>query len=140
MALSANTALPTRNRTGMRRHSTTILTAAVCYKHGLIVTTVTGKALPAANDTTTTFLGLCETQPSTGDGTVTVTTVTDLEVQITLATLVTVGNVGDAVYAVDDASATTDNTLGPQIGTLVEFTSANLGWVMLHRGVMSNAS
>lgn len=140
MALSANAALPTRNRGSMRRHSTIIVTSAVLYKHALAVTTVLGKALPAADDTTTTFLGLVETQPSTGDGTVTVTTVTDLEIQIPLATVVTIGNVGDQMYALDDAAATSEATKGPSIGILTEFTSANLGWVMLHRSALANAS
>lgn len=44
---------------------------------------------------------------------------------------VTYGAKGTIVYAVDDDVASPLNTLGREIGTLVEYTGANTGWVRI---------
>lgn len=149
MALSANASLPVRNITGETEINGVILTAAVIYNHALVVQTAAGKLKAAANETTTTFCGMAVltrhrpptgTGGITGDGTERVTCVSDIDVQIPLKTSVTVGLVGAIMYAFDDAVATNLATLGPEIGTLVEFTSANLGWVRLRGEQMGKAS
>lgn len=125
----------------MTRYTFTVVSSATIYKHGLTVVTVGQLAKPAENDTTSNFVGLAEVAPTgVGDGTVTVTVVNDLDVLLPLVTAITAGNIGDAVYAVDDGNATTENTLGPEIGTLVQFVAANSGWVRLRAKALSVAS
>ncbi len=141
MALSAAAGLTTRNREGMTRISAVIVTSAVIYKHALVVQTAAGLAKPAANETTTTFMGLAERTFDTGDGTVTATCLENLEVLITMATAVTVGNLRQSkIYAVDDASVTTEATLGPECGVMTQFVAANSGWIRLRGGVIVVAS
>ena len=135
MALSANTSLPTRNRGGMTRHSFTVLSAATIYKHSMVVITAAGLAKVAANETTTSFVGIAEEAPTgVGDGSVTVTVVNNLEVLLPLVTAITVGDsIVDKIYAVDDQTGTTENTLGPEIGIMSQFVAANSGWVLLRQ-------
>lgn len=141
MALSSNTALQTRNRLGMSRQTLTVTSAATLYKHGMIARLAAGTASPCANATTTTFVGIAEEAPTgAGDGTITVTCINDLEVLMPLVTAITVGNNGAAVYAVDDQTVTTENTLGPEIGTLVQFVATNSGWVRLRAKALVSAS
>lgn len=141
MALSANTALTTRNRGAMTRYTYTLKTAVTMYQHGLAVLNAAGTAKIPANETTTKFVGMVEEAPSAaGDGTITVTVVNDLDVLLPLATSVTVGMVGDAIYAVDDETGTNLNTLGPEIGALVEFVDTNSGWVRLGKKALVVAS
>lgn len=141
MALAANTALTTRNRGGMKRLTFTVLSAAKCYKHGLIVITAAGLAKPAANETTTTFVGIAEAEADTGDGSATVTVLTELEVLLPLVTAITVGDTNKTkLYAVDDQTGTAENTLGPEIGTMTQFVAANSGWVQLRMTPIVSAS
>jgi hypothetical protein len=131
MALSAAAGLVTRNTTGKTVLEPTVETGSKIWKHALVVTNATGTAQPAANDTTTKFVGLAAATVASGDGTLTAECISNIDVQITLQTSVTVGMVGDAMYAVDDASVHQLTTLGAEVGVLVEYTSANLGWVRL---------
>ncbi len=141
MALSAAAALPTRNREGMTRRSFVILTSAVIYKHALVTITAAGLAKPAANETTTIFVGLAERTCDTGDGTVTCTVLEGLEVQIACVTAITVGNtMVTKMYCTDDASITSEATLGPECGVMTQFTSANLAWFRLRGGIIVVAS
>ncbi len=141
MALSAAAGLQTRNREGMTRISAVIVSTAVIYKHALVVQTAAGLAKPAANETTTVFMGLAEKTFDTGDGTVTATCLENLEVRITLATAVTVGMLRQTkMYCVDDASITSEATLGPECGVLTQLVAANDGWIRLRGGPIVVAS
>jgi hypothetical protein len=147
MALSDNTVLPLRNTAGMTQLNQVVKTSAVIYHHALACQNAAGTIVAAANSTTMTFMGLAviDNPPVagpgiTGDGTRRVTMVSDVDVQISLKTSVTVGLVGAIMYAFDDAQATNLNTLGPEIGTLVEWTSANLGWIRLRGEQITKAS
>lgn len=126
----------------MKRYTYTVLSSATIYKHSMVVLTAAGLAKVAANETTTTFVGIAEAAPSgVGDGSVTVTVVTDMECQIPLATALTVGDTNKTLlYCVDDASCTAENTLGPVCGIMTEFTSTNLGWVLFRQQAMAVAS
>lgn len=141
MALSANASLSIRNMDAKRRRTYTILTGAVLYKHALVGLTAAGKAKVCANSATLRFAGLCEAECDTGDGTVTVDVLTDLEVLITMQTGFTAGHVlHTKIYAVDDASATVKTTLGPNIGIATEYVSATSGWVQLNASPLVAAS
>jgi len=119
---------------GKSRYTFTILTSAKIYKHALVVITAAGKAKPADNETTTTFVGLAEQECDTGDGTVTCTVITDLDVKLPLVTAITVGDTNRTkLYAADDNTGTAEATLGPEIGVMVEFVAANSGWVRLRQ-------
>lgn len=146
-ALAANTALQIRNRNGQTVQSGTVLTSSVMYHHSLAVQTAAGKVKPAADETTTKFLGLTvidnpddSTAGITGDGTQTVNMISDCEVLLILVTAITVGDVGKACYAADDATVSIESTLGPEIGTLAEFVATNSGWVALGRKAMASAT
>lgn len=146
MALAENASLDRRNDRSMKRHSTVVKTSAIIYQNALVVVDITaGTSLPAANTTTTLFIGMAIEAstglfPLTGDGTVTVTTITDLEINLPLKTVVTQGNVLGAIYAFDDADGTDLATLGPVIGTLQEFVAANDGWVWIAHTALGAAS
>lgn len=133
MALSANAALQTRNRAGLIRRSFTVVSSATIYKHSLVVITAAGLAKVAANETTTTFVGMAEEAPTgVGDGSVTVTVVNNLEVLIPTVTSLTVGDTNKTLlYCVDDASVTPENTLGPEVGVMSQFVATNSAWIWL---------
>lgn len=133
MALSANSALPERLTNLIEP---IVKTSAKIYKHALVMITAAGKAVPCADSTTGKFLGIARDEVATGDGTVTVSIQDDGEFQMTLKTSVTVGLVGTPMYAFDDNTITNLTTLGPQVGILKEFTSANLGWIELRKNAM----
>ncbi len=126
----------------MTRQTVVVVSGATIYKHSLVVMTAAGLAKVAANETTTTFLGLAEEAPSgAGDGSITVTVVNDIDVLLPLVTAITVGDtLVDKIYAVDDETATTEATLGPEIGVMVQFVAANSGWVRLRQQPMVVAS
>jgi len=137
MALSADRILTVRNNRAERVYSLAVKTGTTVYKGALLVTNAAGTAQPATNITTTPFFGVADAGYT---ATETSRVLTNLEVQLPLKTSVTVGMVGDAMYCADDQYATNLNTLGPQCGVLTEFTSANLGWVLLGGSALSNAS
>lgn len=140
MALSAAADIPRRNTVGMRRIAPTIETGSKIWQGALVVVNATGTAQPAANDTTTKFVGIATETVASGNGTLTCELLNNLEIQITLKTSVTVGMVGNAMYAVDDASVHELATLGAEVGVLTEFTQANLGWVLLGSKLLVSAS
>lgn len=147
MALAANTALTIRNRQGQIVTNGVVLTAAVMYHHALAVRTAAGLIKAAANETTTRFFGLVEidnpddtTAGITGDGTVRINAINMVEVLVPTITAITVGDMGSAAYAVDDQTATTEATLGPEIGTFAEFVATNSAWVRLGVKVLVAAS
>ncbi len=137
MALGANTSLETRFRNGMARRVFVITSAAVIYKHALLVLTAAGTAKPGANETTTTFAGMAVESssgafPVTGDGVYTVTVNCELEVKCPLVTAITAGDTNTtSLYLVDDQTITTANTLGPPCGKMTQFVATNSGWVAL---------
>lgn len=141
MALSANRNLVIENEIGSVRYNYTVLTAAKIYKHALVVITAAGKARPASNLTTTTFVGIAEAECDTGDGTVTVNVLSNIDVQLPMATAVTVGNTSfSKIYAVDDETAGLLTTLGPEIGVMNKFISANLATVRLTAALRSKSA
>lgn len=141
MALAANAALQTRNDSNPVKQSAVILTGAKIYKGALVVLTAAGKAKPAANETTTTFLGMALDECDTGDGTVRVETVSGIEVLISAKTSVTVGMCGSTlIYAFDDAQITNLATLGPAIGYMTELEAANSAWIALRMPTFAKAS
>lgn len=147
MALSANTALSIRNRRAQTVLSGVVLTSQVMYHHALAVKTAAGLIKVAADETTTTFFGLVEienpddsTAGITGDGTLRVDCISNVDVLIPCVTAVTVGNTEAAAYAFDDAQATAEATLGPEIGTFIEFVAANSAWVRLGMKALAKAS
>lgn len=146
MALSANTALDTKNRNGETRISGLIATSSVIYHHALVArATGTGRLVPCANEVSHVFVGLAEivnvpntTAGLTGDGnTVYVDCIGDVDVLIPCITAITVGDTGGVVYALDDGTATTAVSAGPQIGIMTEFVATNSIWVRLRGSLMA---
>ncbi len=147
MALAANTALQTRNRNGQTVLDGVVLTAAVMYHHALAARLTTGTIIAAATDTTSKFVGLVEienvdndTAGITGDGTLRVNCISDIEVLIPCVTAITAGNVGGAAYIVDDNTISAEATLGPECGTITEFVATNSIWVALGRKAMASGT
>jgi hypothetical protein len=151
MALSANTNYDFRNVGAQKRYSGVVVTALVIYKGALVVRTQSsGKLRPAANATGTTFLGIATAGttsstalPVTGasDGSVLCEVVNDVEALLTLAASVTIATAGSVkLYCVDDASVTTSNTLGPEVGTMVQWVSTTTGWIGLRQSQLTSAS
>lgn len=140
MALSANTALQTRNTTGKLRNFV-VKTSSVIYKHALCCVNAAGTLVAAANTTTTTFVGVAEDGPVTGDGTKTVNCIVDGEFLITIATTLTKGlQTSSAVYATDDSACTNVATLGPVVGVMTQWVSSTTGWIGLRQATLAKAS
>jgi len=147
MALSANTRLDLKNRLGQTVLSGTVTTAAVLYHHAMAVRTAAGSVKPAANETTTRFVGLVDignpddsTAGITGDGTLTANMISNVDALVPCVTAITVGNVGAQVYAVDDQTVTTETTLGPAVGIITEFVATNSVWVRFGMTALAAAS
>ena len=139
-ALSANASYDIRNVLGQKEETITIKTSSVIYKHALVVVDDAGnECLPAANATTTQFMGLAKTGPLTGDGTVQCTFVYDIDVKLP-STGLSQGNIGVNVYCSDDALACLTTTLGPVIGTMVGYDATNSIWVHLRGPAFAKAS
>lgn len=138
MALSANTKLSTKNTRGKALATGTIKTGAHIYKHAIVVVNAAGTLLPAANTTTTQFIGLALDEYTSG----TVECFTNCWAEIPIKTAAaTAGNVGAAAYAYDDANVTYDVTLGPMIGTIKAINTTTLkAWVALGEYPLSSAS
>lgn len=141
-ALSANASRTLRNTKNKTKHTYTIKTSSVIYKHAFVAVNAAGVAYPATDDASGKFAGLSMvastgTFPVTGDGTKTVDVYTNMECSATLETNVTVA------FTLTDMHATTDNDLafsttgGPECGSLTEWTSANNGYVFLGRKFLS---
>lgn len=141
-ALAANASRTLRNTTGKTKHTYTIKTSAVIYKHSLVAVNPSNVARVCADDASGKFAGLAVTAstgtfPVTGDGTKTVDLYNNLEVSMSLETNVT------KAFTMTDMHATTDNDLafsttgGAECGTLTEWTSANNGYVFLGRKFLS---
>lgn len=145
-ALAANTALELRNTHTMRRRSFVILTAKKIYRHAMVELTAAGKAQPCSNATTTTFAGIAEEEVASGDGTLRVTVLDNMEAYFNgtgaAVTALTAGMVGDTkIYAVDDQQVTNATTLGPAVGYITERVAANQVWVLLgSTGTRANAA
>lgn len=137
MALAANTKLPEKIDNTLEEPI--VKTSAVIYQNALVMINAAGTAVPCADSTTGKFIGIAvegSAYPVTGDGTLTVKIQKHGEFQVPLVTSVTVGLVGTAMYAFDDATVTNVTTKGPQVGILTQFTSTNLGWVELRKNAM----
>lgn len=130
-ALTANTYHILKNKGGMTRISGTVLTAAVCYHHALLSLTAAGKVEAGSTSTTATFFGLCDiknptsaTAGITGDGTLTVEAINNVDVVLVCVTAITAGDVGLAAFISDDNLVAT-TTLGPECGIITEFLATN---------------
>ncbi len=145
MALAANTNLDLKNRLGETRIDGLIATSGVIYNHALVARIANGKLAACADEVSHVFVGLAElvnvpntTAGLTGDGnTVRVDCISDVDVLIPCITAITVGNVGGVVYALDDQTATTAVSAGPQIGIITEFVATNSIWVRLRGSLMA---
>jgi len=130
-ALTANTYRILKNKDGQTRISGTVLTSAVCYHHALLQLTAAGKVEAGSTSTTATFFGLCDiknptsaTAGITGDGTLTVEAINNVDVVMVCVSTITVGNTGDAAFISDD-NLIGIATLGPEVGFITEFLATN---------------
>lgn len=140
MALSANRNLSTRNTLGQRKKTCTVATGATIYKHALGVVKAAGTSCKAAaNETTTTFLGLSDARYTAA---ATAVFYTNIDVSIPFTTGVTAGHRGAKAYCTDDEKVTNAATLGPPCGTFMEIDTANSAniWVHLEETPLGNAS
>lgn len=136
MALSANTNFQLRNAQNKKLDNRVIKTGAKVYQGAILAINTAGRVYPAANDTTGKYCGIAAEECLTGNGTRRVQIYDNVEALMPLKTTMTAGHRFGIVYAFDDSVATNLTTLGPQIGTLSEFVSANLGWVALRQAVL----
>lgn len=132
MALAADRNLSIRNTQGQRKKTCVVATGQTIYKHALVVLKAAGTSCKvAANETTTTFLGLSDAHYTAG---ATAVLYTNIDVSIPLKTGVTAGNRGAKAYAADDEKCYDLATLGPPIGTFMEIDSANSANIWVHLG------
>lgn len=141
MALSANKTVELRNVLGQKEDSMTIKTSSVIYKGAMVVSDDAGtECLPAANATTTMFLGIAKTGPLTGDGTETCTFVYDVEFKV-VSSSITAGNIGILLHCKDDEVVVETATLGPRCGVMVGYDATNSIWMWVRNGAqMAKAS
>jgi len=130
-ALTANTYRIIKNKGGETRISGTVLTSAICYHHALLSITAAGKIEAGSSSTTATFFGLCEiknptsaTAGITGDGTLTVEAINNVDAVMTCVTAITAGDVGTVAYVSDD-NLVSGTTTGPECGIITEFLATN---------------
>lgn len=137
MALAANRVLQVRNRDGARRYSFVVNTSSVIYQHAFVAIGATDQKLrPCANAATLRFVGISDAgqteYPVTGDGTLRVEVIANVEVKAPLVTAITAGVAHDTdLFCVDDETLTTATTLGPNAGVMTQFVAANSGWVWI---------
>lgn len=136
MALSANTWYQIRNGQNKIIRTAVIKTSAKVYQGAILAINTAGRVYPAANDTTGKYFGIAMDECLTGNGTRTVNCLDNCEALMPLKTSMTAAMRMGIVYAFDDANPTNLTTTGPQIGTLAQFVSANLGWVALRQAVL----
>lgn len=142
-ALSASVQRVLRNTQTMISGELTIASGSVLYVHALVCTNTSNQLVPAADSTAIRFAGLFSPwseQSMTGDGTLKGRFFTGMEVLLPCAGTVAATQRGTAMYAADDEGVTNVNTLGPQIGILIELESATMAWVRLHAAAMTDAS
>ena len=139
----AVTAAPTapirRNDKNRMEGSGTVLTAQTgLYLHTLVCRTKAGKLLKPSNLTTTMFMGIVLNASKVAGETCTFGY--NFEVQLPLKTTVVQSMVGTVMYAFDNFQLTNLTTIGPQVGPLTEWTSANLGYVWLRGPALSRSA
>lgn len=119
-----------------------IATGAKIYKGAILARNAAGRIKPAANAPTDNFAGIAEAEYDAGDGAIATAEFSyNHEVLLPVAASVTVGLTNDTViYAVDDETATTANTLGPPLGRLKGFEPATTGYAWFHIGVATQAT
>lgn len=150
MALSANTALTLANEAGATRDNITVATSAVIYNNAIVVRKANGLGAPAANATTTEFVGLAVIDnpdnsiaglTGASDGSIKVDCISHVDALVPCLTALTAGNMGAAAYAIDDERVTTSNTLGPEVGYFLRLgTATATAWVRFGRKVLAAAS
>jgi hypothetical protein len=141
-ALSANATLTLRNTTGKSVRYYKVKTSAICYTGSICtISAANNTVVVAANATTGRYCGICTSAgPVTGDGTRTVEVVDNCEILCIAATTVTKALFNDAMYAQDDGSVTNLTTLGPAIGTLIEWVASTSVWVALRSPTLLDAT
>lgn len=118
MALTTGRNLKLRG--DMRVHAAVIKTGITIYKHALVALDAAGVLTTCQNSTTQKGIGIAKDTYAVGDGTVVGEAFTDCDVFAPIAAAVTVAlAINTKLYAADDETVTTSNTLGPEIGTLM---------------------
>ena len=142
-ALAASVQRVMRNTQTKIMTELTIASGSVLYVHGIICTNTSNQLVPAADSTAIRFAGIFEPwsgQPMTGDGTLKGKCTTGYEILLPCAAGVVASARLAPIYAADDEGVTNVNTLGPQIGVLIEMESTTFCWVRLHAAAMTDAS
>jgi hypothetical protein len=142
-ALAANVARVCRNTQTKIMSELTIASGSVLYVGGIICTNTSNQLVPAGDSTAIRFAGIFEPwsgQSMTGDGTLKGKITTGYEVLLPCAGTVAATQRLAAIYAADDEGVTNVNTLGPQIGILIELETSTTCWVRLHAPAMTDAS
>jgi hypothetical protein len=143
-ALSASPGIPIcRNTQTKIMSEKTIASGSVLYVGGIICTNTSNQLVVAGDSTAIRFEGIFwpwSGQNMTGDGVLKGRCFTGCEVLLPCAGTVTAADRGAAMFAADDEGVTDVNTLGPQIGILVEMETSSTCWVRLSAPVLTDAS
>lgn len=143
MALSAATTLLLRNTEGMMRGALAVTTGETIYKHAMVVNQGTNGTMGPAEDAATShFLGLAiqNYAASVSSAIPSAAYIWNIEARIPIASSITAGNVGDTIYAIDDALAGTDTSEGPPIGRMTAIDGTSYVWVFLGHLTLGSAS
>ena len=137
-ALAANAPRQTRNDSGKTELEGLIATSSVIFDGAFVVKTATGTLKPASNTAAEYFHGMAviENPQSagpgiTGDGTLRVKTVSNLDVLCAIEAGLTAADVGKALWCQDDNTMGTTTSNGPKACVLVEFITEAASWVRL---------
>lgn len=143
-ALAASPGIPDcRNTQTKIMSEKTIATGSVLYVGGIICVDTSNNLVPASDSTAIRFEGIFwpwSGQNMTGDGTLKGRCFTGCEVLLPCAGTVAASQRLAPIYAADDAGVTNVNTLGPQIGILIEMETSTSCWVRLSAPAMTDAS
>lgn len=142
MAYSDNGAHERRNVLAESRHYAPIASGAKIWA-GALLMRVAGKIMPAAAGSAgADYFGVALNEYPEGkaDGSVIVEAYDDVEIRMRLAGTVSVAHLENAMYALDDETATEAATFGPEIGVLKEIVGPNDGWVRLRAKALDPAT
>lgn len=143
MALTTSPGIPVcRNTQTKIMSEKTIASGSVLYVGGIICTNTSNQLVVAGDSTAIRFEGIFwpwSGANMTGDGVLKGRCFTGCEALLICAGTVAATQRGTAIYAADDASVTNVNTLGPQIGILVEMETSTTCWVRLSAPAMADA-
>jgi hypothetical protein len=140
MAVTAAPVAPLRrnDKNRMEGFGTVGTQVTAVYQHTLVVRRKSGRILKPADVTTTMFMGIAINRDYAANEVCSFAY--NFEVQLPLKTTVVQSMVGTMMYAFDNFMVTNVATIGPEVGPLTEFTSANLGYVWLRGPALARAS